>query len=255
MFNPHLTLVFNKLPFTLFALIIFLTACGEERFAQRVVDNAIEAHGGDNFKNLIIEFDFRDYHYRMNRQDGLFTYERIFFDTLGNKVEDRLTNEGVSRKVNGEEIELSEERRKAYKNSINSVFYFALLPYGLNDPAVIKKLKGTSFMNGKGYHVIEVSFNEEGGGDDHEDVFYFWFSKETFYMDYLAYTYHTDGGGVRFREATNPRLENGIRIQDYINYKPANDHTALSEIEYLYASNGLIHISDIILKNVYVIIG
>lgn len=232
--------------------ILLIVGCGEERFAQRVVDNAIEAHGGDNFRNMKMEFDFRDYHYRMHRKNGLFTYERIFTDTLGNKIEDRLTNDGFVRKVNGVAKDLPEERRNAFSNSVNSVFYFALLPYGLNDPAVKKNLIGTSFINGKGYHLVEVTFEEEGGGDDYHDVFYFWFSKETFYMDYLAYTYETDGGGVRFREAVNPRLENGIRIQDYINYKPADKETPLAQLEQLYASGDLIKLSEINLENISV---
>lgn len=37
-------------------------------------------------------------------------------------------------------------------------------------------------------------------------------------MDFLAYEYNVNGGGVLFREAFNSRMIEGMRFQDYINY-------------------------------------
>ncbi len=59
----------------------------------------------------------------------------------------------------------------------------------------------------------KLTFNEDSGGDDFEDVFIYWFNTETYRMDYLAYEYHTDEGGMRFREAFNPREINGVLMQ------------------------------------------
>ena len=232
--------------------LIILSSCGEERHAQRIVDNAIQAHGGNNYENLKLEFDFRDYHYRMKREGGLFSYERIFMDSIGNKIEDNLTNDGFSRKINGEKVKLTDERKNAYKNSVNSVFYFALLPYGLNDPAVKKRLVGNSSIGSTNYNIIEVTFEEDGGGEDFEDVFYFWFRKDKYYLDFMAYTYETDGGGVRFREAINPQIENGIRFQNYKNYKPRDKNTPISDLEELYIRGELEFLSDIEMKNISV---
>jgi len=230
----------------------FIVGCGEDRIAQRIVDNAIRAHGGNNYRNLEMEFDFRDYHYRMKRHNGFFAYERIFTDTAGNFIEDKLTNDGFTRKINGQEIELNDERRNAFSNSVNSVFYFAQLPYGLNDAAVIKRLVGTSSIGGTEYQVVEVTFEEEGGGEDHSDVFYFWFREDKHYLDYMAYTYETEGGGVRFREAINPQVVNGIRFQDYRNYKPLDKNTRLSEMEQLFLNDELELLSEIELRNIEV---
>ena len=45
------------------------------------------------------------------------------------------------RTVNGAKIDtLSEEWIGKYSRSVNSVAYFAFLPYGLNDPSVFKTL-------------------------------------------------------------------------------------------------------------------
>jgi len=232
--------------------ICLIAGCGEGRFAQRVVDRAIIAHGGDEYQNLELEFDFRNYRYRMKRQGGLFAYERIFTDTAGNHIEDKLTNDGFTRKINGKPVALTDERKNAFSNSVNSVFYFALLPYGLNDPAVIKRYVGRSNIGTAVYHVVEVTFEEEGGGEDHTDEFYFWFREDTYYLDYLAYNYETEGGGVRFREAINPRVINGVRFQDYKNFKPMDKLTPLDALEQLYVNEDLELLSLIELENIIV---
>lgn len=88
-----------------------------------------------------------------------------------------------------------------YYNSVNSVHYFAYLPQGLNDKAVQKELLGEVVLKGEPYYKVRVTFAQEGGGNDYEDVFIYWFHKQKFTMDYLAYEFHVDGGGMRFREA------------------------------------------------------
>ena len=73
-----------------------------------------------------------------------------------------------------------------------------------------------------------------------------------FVDDYLAYLYYTDGGGLRFRKAYNPRKVNGILFQDYVNYKPREDSATISEIEALYKQNALEELSRIELTNITV---
>ena len=59
----------------------------------------------------------------------------------------------------------------SYSASVNSVHYFAVLPYGLDGKAVNKTYVNKVDIKGKSYHKIKVTFNEEGGGEDFEDVF------------------------------------------------------------------------------------
>ena len=76
-----------------------------------------------------------------------------------------------------------------------------------------------------------VSFTEEGGGTDFDDTFVYWIHKENYTVDYLAYQYAVDDGGIRFREAYNPRIVNGIRFVDYNNYKPETLDIPLTELD------------------------
>lgn len=215
------------------------------------MDSAIEAHGGKRFENAFIEFDFRDRHYTSHRQNGQFTYTREFSDSSGH-IKDILTNEGFRREINGGMAKISGERAVAFTNSVNSVIYFALLPYGLNDPAVIKTYVKETELLTKKYHLIQVTFKQDGGGKDHEDVFLYWINQETSIVDYFAYSYLTDGGGLRFRAAINPRYVEGILFQDYDNYKPAHDGVTLNQLDSLFQTDALEKLSVIKHENVQV---
>jgi hypothetical protein len=231
---------------------ILFHACSPQRTAQEIVDSAILTHGGKAFKKFQVDFDFRDKHYTANRTGGEFVYVRSFTDSTG-AYRDVLNNAGFTRYRNDTLQTLTDERRNAFTNSVNSVIYFALLPFGLNDAAVVKKLVGDEEVKGKQYFVIKVSFKQEGGGADFEDEFLYWIESENFTVDYLAYSYHTDGGGVRFREAINQQKVGGILWQDYINYKAVDEKgTALSQLMPLFKEGKLVELSRIELKNIQV---
>jgi hypothetical protein len=219
--------------------------------AQSIIDSAIVSIHGDILDNAEVSFKFRVRNYVYRNQHGAYTYTRIFVDTSGTTV-DVLTNEGLTRTVDGEAIELDSTWATRYSNSVNSVMYFSFLPYRLNDPAVIKTHHGEVTIKGKQYHEVLIQFQEEGGGVDHDDNFLYWFNKETYALDYFAYDYITDGGGVRFREAYNRREEDGLVVQDYVNFKPASDSVKLKDILGAYLKGELMELSRIELEEVSV---
>lgn len=237
-------------PLLLFCLGLCLLSCKEQP-AQRIVDLAIEAHGGAAFESFALAFDFRDRHYTITRDGGLFTYTREFTDSTG-RIKDVLNNDGFTRYRNNAVVNLTENRKKAFTSSVNSVIYFALLPFGLNDDAVNKEWVRETDINGKRYEVVRVTFDATRGGDDHQDVFLYWFEKQTHTMDYFAYTYETDGGGLRFRKAVNPRVIGGIRVQDYINYKPKDETVPLDSLEPMFLAGELEVLSEIKLEDAVV---
>lgn len=227
-------------------------SCDQRTEAQKIVDASIEAHGGDAFQTSKIEFDFRNIHYTIFKTPSAFEYIREFSDSTGT-VKDVLNNSGFVRTVNGAKIDtLTEERIGAFSRSVNSVAYFAFLPYGLNDPAAIKTYLGETEMNGKKYHLVKVTFQPEGGGEHFEDEFLYWFGKEDYLMDYMAYSYHTDGGGIRMREVSGVVEVGGIRFQNYLNLKPEDKNTRVEKMQELYISGKLEKLSEIILENIRV---
>lgn len=233
------------------ALLLFILGCKEEpkpKTAQDIVDLSIENAGGEAFKESHISFNFRDMNYVLERKDGFRTLKRVqVTDTA--VVVDILSGDTLVRQVNEEEVHIPDSLRNLYKNSVNSVHYFAYLPQGLNDPAVNKELLGETRIGDKDYYKVKVTFDQEGGGEDFEDVFVYWFNKETYAPDYLAYEYHTDGGGLRFREAVNDRKINGLRFADYKNYKP-RETVAVTALDSLFIAGELELLSEIELEAV-----
>ena len=235
----------------LFALTVaILSSCGDSK-PQRIVDNGIEAHGGNAYKTFHLEFDFRNRHYTASRKGGLFSYSREFTDTTG-MIKDVLNNDGLTRYRNGSVLDITDERRQAFTRSVNSVIYFALLPFGLNDDPVNKQWVKETIIRNEPYDVVRVTFDQGGGGEDHSDVFLYWFHREKHTMDYFAYSYETEGGGIRFREALNPRRIGGIIWQDYINYKPADESIPLEDLEQMFISGSLEKLSEIKMEKVKV---
>jgi hypothetical protein len=219
--------------------------------AQEIVDRSIAAHGFDRLDHAYVQFEFRNRLYTYRNENGLFTYTRTFEDE-GRQITDILNNDGLVREVEGREAGITDERRAAYGRSVNSVIYFAFLPYRLNDPAVIKEYLGQVDIHGTTYDKVKVTFHQEGGGRDYEDVFYFWFDASTYLLDYFAYSFETDGGGYRFRSFTNRRKVRGMVIQDYQNYKPAEENIDFSRIEELFMAGELVVLSQINLEQVRV---
>lgn len=244
----------------LFAVIglfstLILTACEPETpetQAQKIVDAAIQAHQANLFDQSTIAFDFRGRHYRATRNGGSYVYERIFSDSTGN-FHDSLTNNSFTRHYNGELAKLTDKDKNSFSNSVNSVIYFTQLPYFLNDPAVNKTYLGSSEIKGQTYDKVKVDFQQEGGGEDFQDEFIYWFHQDKKTMDYLAYNYQTEGGGARFRVAYNVREVEGIRFADYINLKPAEkSNLNIETFDALYNEGALIELSRIDAENVEV---
>ncbi|GAB4404352.1 MAG: hypothetical protein OHK0053_29840 [Microscillaceae bacterium] len=216
--------------------------------SQQIIRSAIGAHGGERYRQISLSFDFRDKTYQLRRQHGKFEYTRIFKDSSGATIRDVLHNEGFSRFVNEKRVEVPDEKAQAYSNSINSVAYFTLLPFNLQDEAVQSRLLGIDTIQGQAYHEIEVRFRAEGGGQDFEDVYVYWFHAEQKTLDYLAYRFEVNEGGTRFRVAKNRRSFAGIVWQDYDNYEGSKE-TPLAQMDELWQAKKLKKLSEIVNTN------
>ncbi|PWL39218.1 deoxyribose-phosphate aldolase [Flagellimonas aquimarina] len=237
------------------ALLLLSFACKEKPkpsfTAQEVVDKSIEDSGGSLYADHGTSFLFRDRKYISESAGGKKVLKRIsFLDSV--TITDVKTNSAFKRYMNDTIINLSDSIANRYANSVNSVHYFARLPYGLNDQAVSKELLGEETIKGKNYYKVKVTFDQNNGGKDFDDVYVYWFNKETFKPDYLAYDFHVNGGGQRFREAYNERYVNGIRFVDYNNYKAKIKETSIFETGNLFEKGELELLSKIELLEIEV---
>ncbi|MDB9755117.1 deoxyribose-phosphate aldolase [Winogradskyella sp.] len=246
----------------LVAIIFIITlSCKSERQSEKVlkadtiINKSIEISGGEKFKNSRLTFDFRDRMYFANRNNSEFTLARITVDKNNDSIFDMLSNNGFERFINDEFIQLEDSMAVKYSASVNSVHYFSVLPFGLNDNAVSKELVGEEVIKNMTYHLIKITFNQDGGGEDYEDVFVYWVNAKTFKPDYIAYSYNEDDGiGMRFREAYNERYVTGLRFVNYNNFKAEDTSIQLYELGKAFENNQLKLLSKIELKNVKVVL-
>ena len=222
-----------------------------KEIAQQIVDDAIEACGGDRYETRAITFDFRDRHYRWETVEGQRVMERIFTTDSG-QVTDRIKGGRFQRFLDGRKVVVEDSMANNYRNSVNSVHYFAYLPYKLNDAAVNKEFLGRVRVHGREYDKVQVTFDQKNGGEDFRDVFVYWFNRKTKVPDYIAYEYYGDETGMRFREAFNERRVNGIRFADYKNYVPINPAASLYQLDSLFVNGGLKMLSEIRLETIKV---
>ncbi|WP_233992730.1 DUF6503 family protein [Salinibacter altiplanensis] len=247
----------HALPAVVFVLLLgACTAPESPPSAAVVIDSARAAHGASVLDRAVVALDFRGDAYRLRQDGGDFHYRRASTDSLGRSVTEGLTNDGRYRVVEGDTVSLSASERAAVETTVNSVAYFALLPAPLGDPAVQPTYSGRDTIDGVPYHRVKVTFQQEDGGPDWEDVFVYWFRVDTYDMDYLAYAYGQgpeEEAGTRFREAYNVRRRGGVRVADYHNYT-ADSLTAdqLARYPDLLESGALERVSEIEIDSVQV---
>ena len=241
----------NLLVILISVLFINCQSKEEKLTAQKIVDEAIMTTCNGLCDAADITFTFRDKKYRSIRKNGSYKFSRIVKNSLLDIV-DEVSNEGFQRYVHDTPVKMPDSLVVNISEGVNSVHYFAQLPYGLNAPAVVKEALGEIIIKEEPYHVIGVTFKEDGGGADFDDTFVYWIHKEEYTVDYLAYSYSTNSGGVSFREAYNPRVAGGIRFVDYNNYKPKSVTTPLIELPALFEANKLSFLSKIELEDISV---
>ena len=250
-------MIFKKVTFPflfIVAIAVSFTSCNsntEQSEAERIIKRTIQKSGGDIVDNAKVTFRFRDKYYRAVRQEGRYQLMSCT-DPDCSSIKDVVTNEGFTRYEKSKAIKLPDSLSTSYAGSVNSVHYFAMLPYGLDSPSVHKELLGESSIKGKDYYEVKVTFDEQGGGEDFQDEYMYWINKTDFTVDYLAYNYQVNEGGTRFREAYNTQVINGVRFVDYNNFKPEEQYPPLKDLDSLFQEGKLELLSKIELKDITV---
>ena len=215
-----------------------------------IIQKAIEYSGKEKIKDNKIIFEFRNKTYISEQICDQFKLTRI--DSSKN-VKDVFYKGKITRKINEKSVQLADTIATNIKSSINSVHYFVHLPYRLKDPAVKAQRLKDDTINNKAYYQLQVKFKEKGGGEDFQDTYRYWFDQQNFSLDYLAYKFYTNDGGMRFRAKRIEKRLDGVIFQDYNNFKPASDNIQIDQLSTAYKNNQLEKVSEIITNPISVI--
>jgi len=255
------------MPRAFLCLVLGLAACTPsasgpqgDADALELVERVRERHGVHVLDNAEVTFSFRGTPFTVRRDGSKFRYARTVTDDAGRQLEEVVDNTGVHRFVDGAEVELDEAEAGRLMTAVNSVAYFALLPYSLTDSAVRVRALGPDSVGGQAYDRLEATFAQEGGGTDWDDRYVYWLRQPDAIMDYLAYSYAVTPGdtsrnetGTRFREVLGTQDVAGVRFQNYRNLTADSiGPRDLERFGELYDAGQTWTISDIILDSIRV---
>lgn len=231
----------------MFSLLCTMLTAASASDGATLVERVVQAHGARNLVDAELSFSFRDVTYVAERHaDGRFRYARRIAG-----VREILDNDGPRFEGTDGPLPMPHGVARARARELNSVVYFASLPLGLLDPAVRPVSAGRQEVSGEVFDVLEVRFTEEGGGDDHDDVFRYWVEPKTGRIAYMAYSFSRGGGGVRFRVPTRVREVEGAVFIDWDNFGQV-EQVPLGALPGLWSRGELEKLSEIKLESIRV---
>ena len=220
-----------------------------------IVDRAIAHHGGDLYEETSSQLD-------LCSKSGCFDVQTSW-DRAGQPVLDvagkareglrrvRTTAQTVERWRDGEPVPVTPESEQGLRDWAMARVYFCFLPYRLNDPSVFKQDLGIEDWGGRPLHKVKVTFTP-GTSTDAEDEYLYWFDPDSGRVELLAYSYETNGGGIRFRKAIRHRRVGGILFFDQENWGFDGPGLSLDELDAETVASRLRHISTVELANIQV---
>jgi len=218
----------------IFILLFSFFSCKEESKRTAVVDadtlleNTINAHGGNLYKNSIISFKFKSFNYTLKRDDNDYEYQMIREEKDVLK-EAKTFNGGFEYFEDGEQKELSARLSSMFTNRINSMAYWIYIPYEFSTNDAIKEYIGKDVLRGNEYHKLKITYRQFEGLPEDDRIYILWIDTKKFEIDFVAVGNLNDTNGKKFYAAGNKRKIKGMLFSDYEMY---NTKTKSKEINF-----------------------
>ena len=219
-----------------------------------IVDRAIEHHGGEIYRHSETELDLCSksgcYHI-VSRVDGDRWAYTVSGKSGGAQQRVHATYDTLSVSRNGVERTVKTGEEQRLRDWAMARVYFGFLPYRLNDPSVYKQDLGLVDWDGRRLHKVKVTF-QAGTSTDASDEYMYWFDPETARLEYLAYSYDNNGGGLRFRRAVKHRRVGGLLFFDQENLGADGPGLSVDAIDAAYVRESMRHVSTVRLESIQV---
>ncbi len=219
-----------------------------------IVDRAIEHHGGEIYRHSETELDLcsKSGCFRLvTRVDGDRWVYTVSGRSGGSQLRVHSAHDALVVSRNGVEESVEAGKGQRYRDWAMARVYFCFLPFRLNDPSVYKQDLGVVDWNGRRLHKVKVTF-EAGTSTDAGDGYMYWFDPETARLEYFAYSFETDGGGLRFRRAVRHRRIGGVLFFDQENLGVDGPGLSVDAIDAAYVRDSLRQISTVRLEGIRV---
>ncbi len=237
-------------------LLVSIPASGRDAAQHRleIVDRAIEHHGGEIYRHSETELDLcskSGCFQVVARMDGdAWTY-KVSGKSRDSHQEVISTHDRLTVRRDGSEVTVAADQEQGFRDWAMARVYFCFLPFRLNDPSVLKQDLGLVDWDGRSLHKVKVTF-EAGSSTDAGDQYMYWFDPETARLEYLAYSYDDNGGGLRFRRAVRHRRIGGLLFFDQENFGADGPGLSVDAIDAAYVRDSMRHVSTVRLEDIQV---
>ena len=231
-------------------------ALGESSAPLRlaIVERSIEHHGGDLYRHSETALDLcskSGCFQVVARVDGDRWAYTVTGKSGGSKRRVVSSHDALEVWRDGDTEAVPAEEEQRYRDWAMARVYFCFLPYRLGDPSVRQQDLGLVDWDGRQLHKVKVTF-EPGSSTDAGDEYLYWFDPETARLEYLAYSYDDNGGGLRFRRAVNHRRVNGLLFFDQENHGANGPGLSVDDIDPDYVRDSMRHVSTVRLESIRV---
>ena len=212
-----------------------------------VVDRAIALHGGGVYRRSETRLETcskSGCSQVVAKADGSRFDYTVSGKSQGAQLTVRATNDTVEVHRDGQAVVIAAHEEQSFRDWTMSRVYFCFLPYRLNDPGVFKQDLGLVTWEGRRLHKVKVTF-EAGSSTDASDEYVYWLDPQTARVEYFAYSYDNNGGGLRFRRAINHRRVGGILFFDQENLGVDGPGLSVDAIDATYVRDKLRHVSTV----------
>lgn len=241
------------------AAIAVTSACGpapdpaDDAGMPDIVRRSIAYHGGNLYEASRMTMTIRSlsgsFDIEATRDGGLFEY--TVTDPARNGRPERrvrLTNDGVTEWIDGEESALDAEGERRATTFVNARVFFPLLPYTLEGSDILFEDLGADLWNGRFLHRVKVRFNP-GTSNDADDNYTFWFDEDTGRVEQYGYDFDN---GLRFRRATAFERVGGVLFSNQDNYAVDGGRVPVDTLTPDYVANHMRLLSHVALEDVTV---
>ncbi len=238
------------------ALLPF-AALGEqpaETSRPAIVDRAIEHHGGELYRHSETGVDLCSksgcFHVVALLDGDRFVYT-VAGTSGGARLEVRSSNDALEVRRDGEPLAVEPGGEQKYRDWAMARVYFCFLPFRLGDPSVRHQDLGLVDWDGRRLHKVKVTF-EAGTSTGAGDEYVYWFDPESARLEYFAYSYDDNGGGLRFRRTVRHRRAGGLLFSDQENFGADGPGLSVDAIDAAYVRDAMRHVSTVRLEGIEV---
>jgi len=235
-------------------LFLSLLSCKDSQTETKtegvsVLQECIEAHGGQKFKKAIIHFEVGDTHYKMKHEGDRKFYKMT--KSFDNGVHEVTYDQGLIQYFINDTL----QDNATYNNRIVSMrldgfLYTSSIPHYFNaNDVLVSKLKDVTIRSEK-YTVLHITFKEIPNLPKNEFVLYL--NRKTHIIEYMALRYEHLMSQLQFRRMTNPREVGGVLFQDFTPFTPLDENVLLLDLYKKYNNAELNNLKPVTYSNINV---